>query len=61
MLFRPASDAETYLRTGLSTKHRKACRRHEQQLAANGAVEYVALDADGDVQSWLEEFIDGLQ
>ncbi|MEN3333264.1 MAG: hypothetical protein V7641_2629 [Blastocatellia bacterium] len=56
-IFRPASDAETYLRTVLSTKHRKARRRHEQQLAASGAVEYVALEAGGDVQGWLEEFI----
>jgi CelD/BcsL family acetyltransferase involved in cellulose biosynthesis len=56
-IFRPASDAETYLRAVLSTKHRKAHRRHEQQLATSGTLEYVALDADGDVQSWLEEFI----
>lgn len=56
-IFRPASDAETYLRTVLSTKHRKAQRRHEQQLAASGTLRYVALDAEGDVQSWLEEFI----
>jgi CelD/BcsL family acetyltransferase involved in cellulose biosynthesis len=56
-IFRPAGDAETYLRTVLSTKHRKASRRHEQQLAASGAIEYGALAAGGDVQTWLEEFM----
>jgi len=56
-IFRPASDAETYLRSVLSTKHRKAHQRHEQHLEASGAVEYVALAADGDVHGWLEEFI----
>lgn len=56
-IFRPASDAETYLRTVQSAKHRKASRRHEQQLAASGAIEYVALAAGGDLQAWLEEFM----
>jgi CelD/BcsL family acetyltransferase involved in cellulose biosynthesis len=56
-IFRPASDAKTYLSMALSTKHRKAQRRHEQQLAASGVVEYDALDAAGDVHAWLEEFI----
>jgi CelD/BcsL family acetyltransferase involved in cellulose biosynthesis len=56
-VFRPAGDAETYLRAALSTKHRKASRRHEQQLAATGAVEYAALAAGGDAHAWLAEFI----
>ena len=56
-IFRPAGDASAYVNGALSTKHRKALARHEQQLRQAGRLEYVALDAGGSPTAWLDEFL----
>jgi len=56
-LFRPAADAEAYIRDALSRARRKEYRRQERRLAETGRLEYTALDPDADLDSWIEEFL----
>jgi hypothetical protein len=56
-LFRPAADAEQYMRRALSAKHRKDIKRRESHLAATGRLEYLALEEGGDVAFWTAEFL----
>jgi CelD/BcsL family acetyltransferase involved in cellulose biosynthesis len=56
-LYRPAADAETYLRDARSGRRRKELRRQERRLAERGAVEYVELEPDGDACVWADEFL----
>jgi len=56
-MFRPTTDADTYLCAALSTKHRKMMRRQEKQLSEMGRLEYDALAPDDDVAVWIEEFL----
>jgi hypothetical protein len=56
-LFRPTVDADTYLCSAMSTKHRKMMGRKERQLSAIGRLEYNALTQDDDVAAWTEEFL----
>jgi len=60
-LFRPAADAEDYLRSALGRFRRKEFRRLEKRLAETGRLEYTTLDpcAGGDdVDAWVEEFLE---
>lgn len=57
-VFQPAADAETYIATALSGKHRKTIRRQERQLAEKGRLEYDALTAESDVAAWIKEFLE---
>lgn len=57
-LFCPATDAEQYLENALPLKQRKGLKRREAQLGMNGKLEYVSLERDGDVQSWIAGFLD---
>jgi CelD/BcsL family acetyltransferase involved in cellulose biosynthesis len=56
-LFKPSADAETYLRAALSRFRLKEYRRQERRLIEAGRVEYRALAADGDVEAWIQEFL----
>jgi hypothetical protein len=56
-LFRPAADAEAYIRDALSRARRKEYRRQERRLAETGRLEYTALDPDSDLDAWIEEFL----
>jgi hypothetical protein len=56
-MFRPTTDADTYLCATLSAKHRKMIRRQERQLSEIGRLEYDALTPDDDVEVWIEEFL----
>lgn len=56
-LFRPRGDAETYVRTALHRFRRKEFKRLERRLAESGRLEYAALEGDGDVDGWIEEFL----
>jgi Acetyltransferase (GNAT) domain len=56
-MFRPTTDADTYLCAALSAKHRKMIRRQERQLSEIGRLEYDALTPDDDVEVWIEEFL----
>ena len=57
-MFRPAADSEDYIRAALNRARRKEYRRQERRLAETGRLEYAALDADSDVDAWIEEFIE---
>ncbi len=54
----PAADAETYVQATISGKHRKELRRKEKRLSEQGVLEYRTLPADGDVESWIKNFLD---
>jgi hypothetical protein len=56
-MFRPTIDADSYLCSALSAKHRKMIRRQERQLSEIGRLEYDALTPDDDVATWIEEFL----
>ena len=60
-LFRPAADAEDYVRSALGRFRTKELRRQERRLAETGRLEYAALDpcVGGDnVDAWIEEFLE---
>jgi Acetyltransferase (GNAT) domain len=60
-LFRPAADAEDYIRSSLNRFRRKEIRRQEKRLAETGRLEYAALDpcvGGDDVDAWIEEFLE---
>src|SRR5215470_1467421 len=57
-LFRPAADAEDYLRSALGRFRRKEFRRLEKRLAETGRLEYTTLEPGGDVDAWVEEFME---
>jgi hypothetical protein len=60
-LFRPAADAEDYVRSAMGRFRRKEIRRLEKRLAETGRLEYTTLDScvgDGDVDAWIEEFLE---
>src|SRR5215475_5688741 len=57
-LFRPAADAEDYLRSALGRFRRKEFKRLEKRLAETGRLEYTTLEQGGDVDAWVEEFLE---
>src|SRR5262245_37121599 len=57
-LFRPASDAEVYIRSALSRARRKEYRRQERRLAETGRLEYKALGPGADADAWIEQFLE---
>ncbi len=56
-LFKPSADSETYLRSALSRFRLKEYRRQERRLMETGRVEYRALAPGGDVEAWIQEFL----
>lgn len=56
-VFRPMESADEYLRAAISPKHRQDMRRRQRRLSEIGLVECDALEADGDVDKWIEEFL----
>ena len=56
-LFRPASDAEAYMRAALHGTRRHELRRHERRLSEAGRLEYLSLEPGDDVAAWTEEFL----
>jgi GNAT acetyltransferase-like protein len=57
-LFRPAADAEDYVRSALGRFRRKEIRRLEKRLAETGRLEYTTLEPGDDVDAWVEEFLE---
>src|SRR5262245_3172934 len=57
-LFRPAADAEEYVRSALGRFRRKEYRRQEKRLAETGRLEYTALESGDDVDAQIEEFLE---
>jgi len=52
-----APDAESYLRTALSTRSRKSLRRDHRRLSEMGKVRLVALDPSDAAGPWIERFL----
>src|SRR5215813_7488154 len=57
-LFRPAADAEVYIRSALRRVRRKEYKRQERRLAETGRLEYTALEPGVDAKAWIEEFLE---
>ncbi|MEJ7598150.1 MAG: GNAT family N-acetyltransferase [Kofleriaceae bacterium] len=57
-LFRPAADLERYLDHAMSGKKRKELRRQERRLGESGSLVYDQLEPGGDLERWLEEFLE---
>ena len=55
--FRPARDADAYIMALGSAHHRKEWRRQERRLGEHGTVRVDALQPDGDLAAWLDEFV----
>ena len=56
-LFRPASDAEAYMRAALHSTRRHELRRHERRLSDAGRLEYLSLEPGDDVAAWIEDYL----
>ncbi len=56
-LFRPHTDAESYLRNAVSREHRKDLRRRFNRLHDVGRVEYCELTAAENIETWIEAFL----
>ena len=57
-LFRPAADAEDYVRSAMGRFRRKEIRRLEKRLAETGRLEYTTLEPGDDVDAWVGEFLE---
>jgi len=56
-MFKPRASADDYLREAMSREHRKDVRRKTRRFAELGHLEHTELEPDGDVDGWLEEFM----
>ncbi|HEX8090850.1 MAG TPA: GNAT family N-acetyltransferase [Blastocatellia bacterium] len=56
-LFKPRASADHYLQAAMSREHRKDVRRRARRFSEEGRVEFVALERERDVDSWLAEFV----
>jgi CelD/BcsL family acetyltransferase involved in cellulose biosynthesis len=56
-ILRPQENSDLYLRKALRRDHRKDCRRKTRRLAELGKLEFDSLEFQGDVRTWIEEFL----
>ena len=56
-LFRPAEDAESFLRSSLGGARRKKLARALKKLAASGRTEFSTLEESGNLEAWMEELM----
>jgi hypothetical protein len=56
--FQPATDLESYLEYSVSGKKRKELRRQERRLGEQGTLRYDHLAPDGDLDAWIDEFLE---
>jgi hypothetical protein len=56
-LLEPRASARAYLEEVLSGERRRRLRKHEERLREQGELEYAVLEPDGDVTTWLEDFL----
>jgi CelD/BcsL family acetyltransferase involved in cellulose biosynthesis len=52
------ADAESYALAGIDRKRRHELRRLEKRLAEQGRLEHAQLAADGDLDAWLDDFVE---
>ena len=57
-VLRARANADTYLNAGLRRDHRKDLRRKSRRLAELGTLEFDSLEFGGDVDTWIEEFLE---
>jgi hypothetical protein len=57
-LFRPREDSDAYLRAAVSQPHRKDLRRKTRRLSEVGHLEFETLESDGDLNRWIDEFLE---
>jgi hypothetical protein len=57
-VFRPATDADSYMRAALSRVRRKEVRRKQKRISEAGSVEYLKLESGGDAESWIDDFLE---
>jgi len=56
-VLRPKEDADQYLRLALRRETRKDLRRKTRRLAELGRVEFDSLEPDGDIDTWVADFL----
>ncbi len=56
-LYRPGTDADSYLTKAISKEHRRDYRRRHNRLSEKGRLEYVELEREADAEEWLEMFL----
>lgn len=56
-ILRPQETSDLYLCAALRRDHRKDCRRKTRRLAELGKLEFDSLEFEGDVDTWIEEFL----
>jgi len=56
-ILRPQENSELYLRAAVRRDHRKDCRRKTRRLAERGNLEFDSLEFEGDVDTWIDEFL----
>ena len=54
----PQENSELYLRAALRRDHRKDCRRKTRRLSELGNFEFDSLEFEGDVDKWIDEFLE---
>jgi CelD/BcsL family acetyltransferase involved in cellulose biosynthesis len=57
-LFLPRGSADSYIRAALRRDHRKDLKRRRRRLSEQGRLEFDSLEAGGDVNRWLNEFLE---
>ncbi len=56
-VLRPKESGEQYLRLALNREHRKDLRRRTRRLSELGRLEFDSLELAGDIDLWIEEFL----
>jgi hypothetical protein len=56
-LFIPGADAALDLRDAVSPKHRRIFRSQENRLAKQGRLDYLTLEREEDLASWIQQFL----
>ena len=56
--FKPAPSSDRYLEQSISGKKRKELRRQERRLGETGTLAYDELAPDGDLDAWVDEYLD---
>ncbi len=57
-LFRRSETADAFMRSSLNTARRKELRRKTNRLADGGQLEWTSLEENGDLETWIAEFLE---
>lgn len=56
-VFHRRADTDSYMRAALSRVRRKEVRRKQRRILEAGAVEYLRLEAGGEAETWIDDFL----